>query len=97
MISKETADRSLWGDACEAWTLLSNPTLHVMQERMPPGTSEVPHVHERVRQFYFVLAGTATVEVSGRNERLGPRQGTEVEPRAVHRLRNDSQEPSSSS
>jgi len=90
LISKETAERSLWGDACEAWTLVSNRAQHVMQERMPPGAFEVPHVHEHVRQFYVVLAGTATVEVNGRSERLEPGEGVEIEPRAVHRLGNES-------
>jgi uncharacterized cupin superfamily protein len=68
MISKQTAEPFTWCNACKAWTLLSTSTLHVMQERMPPGTLELRHVHEQVRQFYFVLAGTAAVEVDGRTE-----------------------------
>lgn len=57
---------------------------------MPPGTNEARHRHERTHQFFFVLSGTATLEVSGRHEVLGPGQGLEVAPGVPHQMFNDS-------
>jgi len=78
MISKESAEHYTWGDGCDGWHLVKQPQLSVIHERMPPGTAEVRHYHERARQLFFVLSGTATLEVDGVRERLGPQQALEV-------------------
>jgi len=75
MISKQTAERFVWRDACEGWLLLDTDTLHVVQERMPPGTHELRHVHDSVRQFCFVLADEATIDVGSHSEHAGPGAG----------------------
>ena len=93
MISKETAERSTWGDGCDGWTLVSTSKLHVMHERMPAGTNEVPHVHSHVRQFYFVLEGAASVCVGRILERLRQGEGVAVPEGVVHQIRNVSSEP----
>lgn len=93
MISKDSAEHYTWGDHCEAWHLVKTPELSVIHERMPPGSSEVRHAHNVARQFFFVLSGTATLEVAGRIERLGPQQGLEIAPGEPHQMRNESHEP----
>ena len=60
---------------------------------MPPGTSEVRHYHQRARQFFFVLAGEATLEVDGVGHPLRPREGLEVAPGALHTMQNRGAEP----
>ena len=57
MIDKESAPHYGWGEGCDGWHLVRTPELSVIQERMPPGTSEVRHRHGRARQFFFVLSG----------------------------------------
>jgi mannose-6-phosphate isomerase-like protein (cupin superfamily) len=90
MISKDTAQHYTWGDGCDGWYLVNQPGLSVIHERMPPGTAEVRHYHERARQLFFVLAGTATLEVAGVRETLGPQQALEVSPGVPHQMFNES-------
>ena len=59
-----------WGAGCDGWRLVDAPELSIIQERMPPGTAEQQHYHERAQQFFFVLAGTATFEVAGQQVQL---------------------------
>lgn len=91
MISHETAEHYTWGAGCDGWHLVNDESLSVIQERMPPGAAEVQHYHERARQFFFILHGTATFEIEGRSESLGPQQGVEVPPSVRHCIRNESQ------
>jgi mannose-6-phosphate isomerase-like protein (cupin superfamily) len=80
----------LWGDGCESWILADHPDLHLMRERMPPGTTEVRHLHTSVRQVYYVLAGEATVRFDDREEALQPGDALDVSPGTPHQMRNDS-------
>ncbi|MDB4883540.1 MAG: cupin, partial [Gemmatimonadetes bacterium] len=63
--------------------------LSVIEERMPPGTSEVRHWHARSRQFFYVLAGTLTMEVEGTRHRLLARCGIELPPGTAHQALNE--------
>lgn len=90
MISKQNAPSFTWRDVCEGWTLLDSAELHLLQERMPPATSELLHTHARVRQVYFVLKGEATVDLANRSESLRPGEGLVIEPMTPHRISNRS-------
>jgi len=57
---------------------------------MPPGTSEVPHFHRRAQQFFFILAGVATMRIEGADQTLIERSGIDVPAGVVHQMRNDS-------
>jgi mannose-6-phosphate isomerase-like protein (cupin superfamily) len=89
-ISKETADHYVWGGQCDGWHLLKNSELSVIQERMPPGTAEVPHFHQRAQQFFYVLAGEARMDVDGRSFELTAGEGIWIPTGVVHQMRNDS-------
>ena len=65
LISTKTAEHYTWGDGCDGWHLLRAPGLSVIQERMPPGAAEARHLHERARQFFYVLSGSLTMELEG--------------------------------
>src|SRR5437762_1266868 len=90
MIGAESAEHYGWGEGCDGWHLVKRADLSVIQERMPPSTTEVRHHHRASRQFFFVLQGVLTLEVDGRREVLAARQGVEVAPGAAHQARNDS-------
>jgi mannose-6-phosphate isomerase-like protein (cupin superfamily) len=62
----------------------------VIEERMPAGTTEQCHRHERSRQFFYVLDGEAALEVEGCLHRLRRGEGLHVPPSAAHQMRNDS-------
>lgn len=74
-ISKENAEHYHWGDQCDGWHLVKGQELSVIHERMPGNTAEVRHYHERSRQFFFVLAGQAMLEVDGVRHVLGRQEG----------------------
>ena len=84
MISKDKAEHHVWGEGCDGWHLVKSSGLSVIHERMPPGASEVRHFHRAARQFFFVLSGTATLEVGERMEVLRAHEGIEVPPGIPH-------------
>ncbi len=59
---------------------------------MPAKTEEVCHYHHEAQQFFFVLSGTATMEIDGKQIILQANEGIEVPPLQAHQMRNDSQE-----
>ena len=91
-ISKQNAEHYIWGDRCDGWHLVKNQELSVIHERMPAHTAEARHYHLQARQFFFVLSGTATLEVNGEEIALGPQEGMEVPPLTPHQMFNKSEE-----
>ena len=67
VISTANAEHYKWGGPnntdCDGWYLVRTPELNIIEELMPPGTSEARHHHERARQFFFVLEGELTMEI----------------------------------
>lgn len=90
-VSKAIVDAFVWREICHGWTLLDRPNLHVVQERMPPQTFELRHVHTETHQFYFVLEGRATIERGNDEFHVERAQAIEIPPGCVHKMRNDSQ------
>lgn len=91
MISKETAEHYVWGEKCDGWHLVKTAELSVIHERMPSGAMEARHYHQKARQFFFVLSGTATFEIAGKREVLRKHEGVEVPPGVAHQMFNESE------
>jgi len=93
MIPKPTsiavATHYAWGDGCTGWNLMRAAGLSIIEERMPAGTREVRHWHARASQFFYVLAGTLTLEVEGEQHRLVPRTGIELPQGTAHQAINE--------
>lgn len=89
-ISTDTAERYTWGQGCDGWHLVRTAELSVIEERMPPGTSEVRHYHVRARQFFYVLEGELTMEVEGAVHTLRAGEGVEIAPGQAHQAFNRS-------
>ncbi|WP_054940832.1 cupin domain-containing protein [Paenibacillus ihuae] len=89
-ISKQNAEHYTWGDLCDGWHLVKNNNLSVIHERMPANTAEVKHYHQQARQFFFVLSGTATLEIAGTEIVLNSQEGIEVHPLVPHQMFNTS-------
>ena len=90
LISNQTANHYSWGQNCSAHQLVSHAELTVKHERMPAGSSEMPHFHTKARQFFFVLSGEATVEIAGERQTLHKHEGVEVAPQRTHHIVNNS-------
>ena len=86
----DNAHHYLWGDGCDGWVLSQSPDLMVIQERMPPQTTERRHYHSKARQFFYVLEGELTMELKGEHHLLTPRTGMDIKPGEAHQARNDS-------
>jgi mannose-6-phosphate isomerase-like protein (cupin superfamily) len=92
LVDKARAEHYIWGSLCDGWHLLKNAKLSVIQERMPPGTEEQRHYHERSQQFFYVLSGEAFIEVDGKDVRLAAGQGIHIEPAIAHQMKNTTSE-----
>jgi len=88
VISLQNAEHYSWGDNCHGWFLLKDPGIHIIQERMPPKTREEWHLHNRSRQFFYVLRGELTMALGRDSLTMRSGDGLEVEPRVAHQARN---------
>ena len=88
-VSIETAEHYQWGVACDGWHLVNQASLSVIRERMPPGAAETHHFHGQARQFFYVLAGQATMRIEEEDVVLQAGEGVEIPPGVPHRIRNE--------
>jgi mannose-6-phosphate isomerase-like protein (cupin superfamily) len=90
MVDRRTAQHYSWGNGCDGWHLVRNETLSVIEERMPPGTSEVRHYHQKANQFFYVLRGVLNIEVEGNEHALDAAQGLQITAGERHQVHNRS-------
>ncbi|HTC75355.1 MAG TPA: cupin domain-containing protein [Edaphobacter sp.] len=97
IISTKSAEHYKWGGPqnidCDGWHLVKTAELSVIEELMPPGTSEVRHAHVHARQFFFVLEGELTLEVEHHDFRIQAGEGLEIYPGQQHQAMNRSTNP----
>ena len=89
IVSTENGKHYVWGDNCDGWHLAASENLSVIQERVPQGSSEIRHLHNRAEQFFYVLSGIATLEVDGVFHKIHPNQGFHVPAGIAHTLINN--------
>jgi mannose-6-phosphate isomerase-like protein (cupin superfamily) len=82
-----------WGTGCDGWHLVKQEGLSVIEERMPPGSAEVMHFHNRTQQFFYILAGEAVMELEGEAVSLARGEGLHIPAGTPHRIRNASNQP----
>jgi mannose-6-phosphate isomerase-like protein (cupin superfamily) len=87
--STQNAQHYTWGSQCDGWPLLRTDSLSVIQERMPAGTAEQMHYHERAQQVFYILSGTATFEVEEETITVEAGQSIHIVPNTRHRILND--------
>jgi mannose-6-phosphate isomerase-like protein (cupin superfamily) len=97
IISTTSAEHYKWGGPqgtdCDGWHLVKTPELSIIEELMPPGTSEARHSHIHARQFFYILEGELTLEVEHHDFVLHPGDGLEVSPGQRHQAMNRSAKP----
>jgi mannose-6-phosphate isomerase-like protein (cupin superfamily) len=89
-IDRQTAQHYLWGNNCDGWHLVKTGALSIIEEKMPPGTSELRHYHQKSNQFFYVLKGNLQIEVEGNEIALSAGQGLHVEAGQRHQVFNRS-------
>jgi mannose-6-phosphate isomerase-like protein (cupin superfamily) len=89
-VARENAGHYTWGNNCDGYFLLKRTEMHVIEERMPPDTSEQAHWHERSRQLFYVLEGEFTMRFGNGDVHVPAGSALEIEPGTIHQARNDS-------
>ncbi len=77
-----------WGDRCQGWHLLKSDGLSVIQETMPPSTSEKTHFHQHAQQLFYILLGTATFEVDGQRITVNATESIHIPAGVQHCIHN---------
>lgn len=90
LISMSNAEHYLWGTNCDGWHLLKQDDLSIIQERVPQGSKEIMHYHEKSRQFFYILEGEGQMTIEDEMVKLTKGQGLEIAPRVKHRFENNS-------
>jgi len=88
VVSIKNGKHYIWGGNCDGWHLAASANLSVIQERVPKGSSENRHFHNRAEQFFYVISGIATLEVGGVVHTLHPAEGFHVPAGIAHTLSN---------
>jgi mannose-6-phosphate isomerase-like protein (cupin superfamily) len=89
-VSRENADHYRWGKDCDAWYLVNDAQLSVIEEFMPPGAAEIRHHHSKAQQFFYILSGEVLMEVEGETTLLRAGSGIRILPGKHHQVRNPS-------
>src|SRR5919197_5445096 len=87
-ISIDSAEHYIWGEKCDGWHLVKREDMSVIQERVPAGSAEVMHYHERARQFFYILEGAGTMAFEDHEVVLQKGQGLEIVPMIKHQFKN---------
>jgi mannose-6-phosphate isomerase-like protein (cupin superfamily) len=87
-VDLNSAEHYIWGEVCDGWHLLKTQDLSIIQERVPPGAAEVSHFHNKARQFFYVLQGTATLAFENKTISFTAGQGVHVPPGTTHKFLN---------
>ena len=86
--NKLNTEHYFWGDKCEGFHLVKSDSLSVIQEIMPPDSSEQLHFHNRAEQFFYILNGTAVFEIEGKKTKLEKGCGISILPKLKHIIKN---------
>jgi len=92
-VSRDNAEHYRWGVDCDAWYLVNDDQLSVIEELMPPGAAEIRHHHQNAQPFFYILSGEVLMEVEGQTSLLSAGTGIRVLPGKRHQIRNPSSSP----
>lgn len=90
VINTENAEHYEWGENADGWHLLQSDSLSVIEECVPPDEKEQRHYHKHAQQFFYVLSGLATFEISGKTFEIPVNNGIHVPAGEPHQLINNS-------
>lgn len=85
----DNAEHYKWGENSDGWHLLKSDGLSVIQERVPVGEQECRHYHNHSQQFFYILVGTAQMEIAGVIHQVVAGSGIHVPAGEPHQLKNN--------
>ena len=86
--STETITPYKWGDNCLGWHLLESKDLSVIEEKMPPNTSETLHFHERAQQLFYIISGIASFTIEQEKVEAKAGESIHIPPKTIHQISN---------
>ena len=86
--STKNAEHYTWGELCDGWHLLKSDKLSVIEEQMPPGTSEQLHYHNKAEQVFYILSGTAQFMLAGEMVEVKAHESIHVSAGTLHSIAN---------
>ena len=92
IVSTNNAEHYNWGQNCDGWHLLKSDALSVIQERMPSGTHEALHYHQKSQQLFYILFGKAVIEIEGIQYELKAQESIAIKNGLKHKITNASLE-----
>ena len=87
--NKENTEHYFWGKNCEGFHLLKSEKLSIIQEIMPPKTSEIVHYHNNSQQFFYILKGKATFEINDKKVIVEKESSIHIKPKYQHKIYNN--------
>ncbi|MFK7950220.1 MAG: cupin domain-containing protein [Saprospiraceae bacterium] len=88
ILSKQNTTHYFWGEKCNGWHFVQSHDLHIIEELMPPNTSETKHYHHIAQQFFYILKGVATFEIEAETYEIQTREGVHILPNIRHQIKN---------
>lgn len=88
IVNTENSEHYKWGNNADGWHLLKMDSLSVIEECVPPDEKEERHFHNNAQQFFYILSGTAQLEVSGKLFQVEAGSGVHVPAKTMHQLSN---------
>jgi len=90
--SKNNSQHYIWGNNCDSWVLNDSDDLSVKQEKMPAGTAEKLHFHERAEQVFYILKGEAILYINNEKFQVKSGESISIKPGSKHFISNESKE-----
>ncbi|WP_435625364.1 cupin domain-containing protein [Flagellimonas sp.] len=78
-----------WGENCKGWEFVRDSSLSIIEELMPPNTSETKHYHSKSQQFFYILKGEAAFYINNELHKVNEREGIQIPAKTVHQIRNN--------
>lgn len=63
------------------------------EARLPPGQATDPHYHPQTEEIYYILQGTARMQIEAQVQNVGPGDAIAIPPGAPHQITNTGDEP----
>ncbi len=92
-VSRVNAEHYRWGHECDAWHLVKDAEMTVIEELIPPGAAEVRHYHKKAQQFFYIISGEAMMHMEDGPVLIPAGSGIRVMPGVWHQIRNPSSGP----
>jgi len=90
IVNTKNSEHYKWGNNSDGWHLLKSDSLSIIEENVPPNESEERHYHNKTQQFFYIISGIATIEISGKIFEVTAGNGLHVPAKETHQLMNKS-------